>query len=97
MRLHMQPQYFSLLECCCAFDYIIDFEIFDYDFLQIAGEMFREHTRKLVEENISSALLILKSHTHATYACSLCDITFFSSTPSFILMKLTRKFVVSLF
>ncbi|XP_042373930.1 protein TIC110, chloroplastic-like [Zingiber officinale] len=33
---------------------------------QTAGEMFREHTRKLVEENISSALLILKSRTHAT-------------------------------
>ncbi|CAL9130454.1 protein TIC110, chloroplastic-like [Musa acuminata AAA Group] len=28
---------------------------------QIAGEMFREHTRELVEENISSALSILKS------------------------------------
>ncbi|XP_074583679.1 protein TIC110, chloroplastic [Curcuma longa] len=33
---------------------------------QTAGEMFRDHTRKLVEENISSALLNLKSRTHAT-------------------------------
>ncbi|CAA6660590.1 unnamed protein product [Spirodela intermedia] len=33
---------------------------------EIAGEMFREHTRKLAEENISSALDILKSRTRAT-------------------------------
>lgn len=29
--------------------------------------MFKEHTRKLVEENISTALSILKSRTRAVY------------------------------
>ncbi|XP_020093694.1 protein TIC110, chloroplastic [Ananas comosus] len=32
---------------------------------EIAAEMFREHTRKLIEENISTALEILKSRTKA--------------------------------
>ena len=37
-------------------------------FLQIATEMFREHAKKLVEENISSALDILKSRIpYGTY------------------------------
>ncbi|OAY63919.1 Protein TIC110, chloroplastic, partial [Ananas comosus] len=39
---------------------------------EIAAEMFREHTRKLIEENISTALEILKSRTKALYeSCSL--------------------------
>lgn len=34
---------------------------------QFAEGMFREHTRKLVEENISRAVTILKSRTRAPY------------------------------
>ncbi|WOL09830.1 protein TIC 110, chloroplastic [Canna indica] len=33
---------------------------------QIASELFREHTRKLAEENISAALTVLKSRTKPT-------------------------------
>lgn len=32
---------------------------------ELAADMFREHTRKLVEENISTALAVLKSRTRA--------------------------------
>ena len=35
--------------------------------LQLAEDMFKELTRKLVEENISTALNILKSRTRASY------------------------------
>jgi hypothetical protein len=38
------------------------------NFLQIAAEMFREHAKQLVQENISSALDILKSRIpYGTY------------------------------
>lgn len=36
-----------------------------FKFLQIAAEMFKEHAKKLVQENISSALDIVKSRTKA--------------------------------
>lgn len=35
--------------------------------LQLAEDTFREHTRKLVEENISAALGKLKSQTRTAY------------------------------
>lgn len=35
--------------------------------MQLAEEMLKEQTRKLVEENISTALNIVKSRTRAAY------------------------------
>jgi hypothetical protein len=37
------------------------------NFSQIAADMFKEHAKKLIQENISSALDILKSRNKATY------------------------------
>jgi hypothetical protein len=37
------------------------------NFLQIAADMFREHVKNLIQENISSALSILKSNPGSTY------------------------------
>ena len=39
----------------------------DLNFFQIAADMFKEHAKKLIQENISSALDILKSRNKATY------------------------------
>lgn len=36
-------------------------------FLQLAEDLFRQQTRKLIEENISAALDVLKSRTKAAY------------------------------
>ena len=35
--------------------------------MQLAEDTFREHTRKLVEDNISKALSLLKSRTRSVY------------------------------
>ncbi|XP_077233711.1 translocon at the inner envelope membrane of chloroplasts 110 [Tasmannia lanceolata] len=40
---------------------------------EVAADMFREHTRKLVEENISAALDILKSRTRAMGATYVAE------------------------
>jgi uncharacterized membrane protein len=48
------------------------------NFLQIAADMFREHAKKLVEENVSSALDIMKSRIpYGTYSSTAKHITRF--------------------
>lgn len=49
--------------CCSISEYL--------NFLQVAADMFKEHAKKLIQENISSALSILKSNTSAAYEAYL--------------------------
>ena len=49
--------------CCNIPEYL--------NFLQIAADMFREHAKNLIQENISSALAILKSSPGSAYEPTL--------------------------